>query len=93
MFLMNKFSTTDKIIYKSIIIGMDHTNIVGINIPQVIKNKKRSSFPFHLKCLNLKEKKGISETNNKDIKMINGTKMDGVTIVLTNSPAKEWSPW
>ena len=43
---------------------------MGINIPQVIKNKKRSSFPFHLKCLNLKEKKGISETNNKDIKII-----------------------
>ena len=86
---MNKFSTTDKIIYKSIIIGMDHTNIVGINIPQVIKNKKRSSFPFHLKCLNLKEKKGISETNNKDIKIINGTKIDGVIIVRTNSPANE----
>ena len=89
MFLMNKFSTTDKIIYKSIIIGMDHTNIVGINIPQVIKNKKRSSFPFHLKCLNLKEKKGISETNNKDIKIINGTKIEGVKIVRTNSPANE----
>ena len=89
MFLMNKFSTTDKIIYKSIIIGMDHTNIVGINIPQVIKNKKRSSFPFHLKCLNLKEKKGISETNNKDIKIINGTKIEGVKIVRTNSPANK----
>ena len=88
---MNKFSTTDKIIYKSIIIGMDHTNIVGINIPQVIKNKKRSSFPFHLKCLNLKEKKGISETNKKDIKRIKGIKIDGVTIVLTNSPANVWS--
>ncbi len=68
---------------------MDHTNIVGINIPQVIKNKKRSSFPFHLKCLNLKEKKVISETNNKDIKIINGTKIEGVKIVRTNSPANE----
>jgi hypothetical protein len=38
-FLINKFSTIDKIIYKSIIIGIDHTNKVGINIPQVIKNK------------------------------------------------------
>lgn len=71
-FLINKFSTIDKIIYKSIIIGIDHTNIVGINIPQVIKNKYRSSFPFHLKCLNLNEKKGISETKSTDIKMING---------------------
>ncbi len=68
---------------------MDHTNIVGINIPQVIKNKKRSSFPFHLKCLNLKEKNGISETNNKDIKIIKGTRTDGVTIVRTNSPERE----
>jgi hypothetical protein len=79
----------DKIIYKSIIIGIDHTKIVGINIPQVIKNKKRSSFPFHLKCLNLKEKKGISETNMKDIIIINGTNTEGVIIVLTNSPANE----
>lgn len=38
-FLINKFSKTDNNIYKSIIIGIDHTTIVGINIPQVIKNK------------------------------------------------------
>ena len=71
---------------------MDHTNIVGINIPQVIKNKKRSSFPFHLKCLNLKEKKGISETNNKDMMIINGTITEGVTKDLVNSPANERLP-
>ena len=91
-FFKNRFSTIDKIIYKSIIIGIDHTNIVGINIPHVSKNEKRNSFPFHLKCLNLKEKKGISETNNTDMSNISGIKTVGVTIVLTNSPANDCSP-
>ena len=69
---MIKFSINDKTIYKSIIIGIDQTTKVKIKTTQVIKNKNRSWFPFHLKCLIFKEKKWISEINSMDITVING---------------------
>ena len=67
----------DKTRYKITIIPKDQYKVSGIINEQVIKNMKRISFPFHLKCLNLSEKSGISETNKIDITTIIGAKIKG----------------